>query len=182
MEHDSTWYLPIFSEDKWTLSLRTREGWVGDYGSSDFVPLEARFYAGGTYTVRGYDFRDIGPRETGLFVARRNDLFGFLDLLNVGNYQLDEFSVGGEATWITNVEVKYRLHKRISLFGFVDAGAVWRASDLFDLGDIRYSVGFGVGVFIPVLGPVRLDYGFPLNADKYQGNGKWHLNTTFLSF
>ncbi|HPO31494.1 MAG TPA: BamA/TamA family outer membrane protein, partial [Candidatus Hydrogenedentes bacterium] len=78
-EHDSTWYKSLGEKKKWVLSLRTREGVMTEYGDSDYVPLQDRFYAGGSNTVRGYRNRDIGPK------VREYWFWG------------DTFSVGGNA-------------------------------------------------------------------------------------
>jgi len=161
LEHDSTWYRPLGQEKKWILSFRAREGWADEYGSSDFVPMWARFFAGGSNTVRGYDNRDIGPK------VREFRWFG------------DREAVGGKLRLVNNLEVKYKLTEMFRLYAFADAGGVWRDSSDFDLGDLRYSVGLGFGVDIPKMGPVRIDYGFPLNPDDDQGSGRLHILTGF---
>ncbi|MBI4557591.1 MAG: outer membrane protein assembly factor BamA [Candidatus Hydrogenedentes bacterium] len=159
LEHDSTWYKALGEEKKWVLSFRAREGWANEYGSSDFVPIADRFFVGGTTTVRGYDQRDIGPKE------KQFILFG------------EKEAIGGELRLVDNLEMKYKLTEQFRLYAFVDAGGVWSTSSDFDLGDMRYSAGLGFGVDIPRLGPVRIDYGFPLNPDEDQGSGKLHLLT-----
>jgi len=159
LEHDSVWYHALGDEKKWVLSFRTREGWANEYGPSDFVPLSDRFFAGGTTTVRGYDTRDIGPKE------RRFFIFGHRD------------AVGGELRLLNNLEMKHKLTEQFRLYGFVDLGGVWATSSDFDLGDTKYSVGFGFGVDVPRLGPIRVDYGIPINPDSDQGHGRLHLLT-----
>ena len=44
-------------------------------------------------------------------------------------------------------------------------------------GDIKTAIGLGFGVDVPRLGPVRIDYGYPLNPDDDQGSGRIHLMT-----
>lgn len=161
VQHDSKWYFPITGDDRWVLMYRTREGFVQEYGDSDFVPLQDRLYAGGTATVRGYDSRDIGPQETGLF--------------GLG----ETVRVGGNLRLIQNLELRYKLNDMIRLYGFADAGGVWRDSGDFSLSDMRYSLGLGLGFDIPRMGPIRIDYGFPINPDDDQGNGRLHLMSGF---
>ncbi len=153
---DSTWYRGIDEEEKWILSFRTREGYVAEYGNSDYVPLTDKFYAGGTATVRGYKNRDIGP------TAKQFIFFG------------DDFPLGGNLLWVGNLEMKYKLTEQIRFYSFVDAGGVWDDNNI-DLGEIKYSVGLGIGMEVPRLGPIRVDYGFPLNPDEDQGSGRLHL-------
>lgn len=161
LEHDSTWYFPLGEKEKWVLSYRSRQGWVNEYGSSEFVPISERFFAGGTTTVRGYDNRDIGPKENRFLFWGGRD------------------SVGGKLRVVNNFETKYKLNERLRLYGFVDAGGVWATVDDFDASDIRYSAGLGIGVDVPMMGPIRIDYGIPINPDEDQGSGRLHLMTGF---
>lgn len=161
LQHDSTWYIPLDSERRWVASIRTREGWVTPYGGTDVIPLQERFFAGGTSTVRGYDNRDIGPQ------IRKYVFFG------------DKIRIGGELRWITNFEVRYKVTDILRLYTFVDSGGVWDDAGDFSLSDMRYSAGIGLGIEVPKLGPIRIDYGVPINPDEDQGGGRLHLTTGF---
>ncbi len=161
LDHDSTWYWSLDEESKWVLSYRSRQGIGFPFGDSDVIPLSDRYFAGGTSTVRGYDSRDIGPKRP---------RYGFIG---------DDESVGGELRLVNNVEVKYKASKFFRLYGFIDAGGVWLEPSDFGFGDMRYSAGIGIGFDIPRMGPIRLDYGVPLNADEDQGSGRFHLQGGF---
>ena len=161
IEHDTTWYHPLDKDQDWIFSLRARHGWVIPYGDSEDVPLQDRFFAGGTTTVRGYDHRDIGPKTR-----------GFL-------FWGDEYAIGGEFRILESVEVKYKVNELLRLYAFVDSGGVWSEVGDFSFGDIKYSAGLGIGFDVPRLGPFRLDYGVPINPDDDQGNGRLHLATGF---
>jgi outer membrane translocation and assembly module TamA len=80
---------------------------------------------------------------------------------------------------VQNLEVKYKWNKWFRLYSFVDAGGVWLEPSDFDLGDYKYGAGVGIGFDVPRMGPVRLDYGIPLNADDDQGSGRLHLTGGF---
>jgi len=163
-EQDSTWYHAFGETSKYVLSLRARHGIMSEYGSSDYIPLQERFYAGGTNTVRGYRNRDIGPK------VREYPL----------RWWSDYFAIGGNMRFIYNVELKYRVTDIFRIYGFTDAGAVWADSSDFDFGDFNYSVGVGLGVNVPMLGPVRVDYGYPLNPKDHQSeSGRLHMSTGF---
>lgn len=161
-DHDSTWFWSLTKDKKWVFSVRSRQGIGAPMGGSDVIPLADRYYAGGSSTIRGYDARDVGPKEKEFF-----GLFG------------DEESVGGEVRLINNLEIKYKASKWFRLYGFVDAGGVWLEPSDFDVGEMKYSVGVGVGFDVPMMGPIRLDFGFPLNPDDDQGSGKLHLQGGF---
>lgn len=160
LQHDSIWYKPLDPDKKWILSYRTREGIAWTYGGSDLVPLQDRYFAGGATTIRGYDTRDVGPK------VRRFIWFG------------DKEAIGGELRVLNTLEVKYKLTDIVRFYGFMDAGGVWLEPSDFDFGDVKYSIGVGLGFDIPRLGPMRFDYGFPLNPDGDQGSGRLHLQTS----
>jgi len=161
LEADSIWYLPLSKEEKWVMSLQLREGWMTTYGSSDYIPLQDRFYAGGSTTVRGYDTREIGPK------GKEYLFWG------------DSFALGGVLRAIGNLELKYRANDILRLYLFADSGGVWADTGDFSFGDFKHSVGLGMGFDIPRMGPIRVDYGFPINPDKDQGSGRLHLSTGF---
>ncbi len=161
IDTDTWWFYPLGDEERWIASWRGRLGWVNDYGEPGFVSLVDRYYLGGGATLRGYDTRDVGPQ------LRRFGFFG------------EEFRVGGELRAISNVEMKYKLTEQVRFYTFFDSGGLWPEAGDIDLGEVRYSVGIGVGVEVPRLGPIRIDYGIPLNADEDQGSGQLHFQTGF---
>lgn len=163
IEEDSIWFFPLDEDKKWILSFRTREGWVNEYGASEFVPISDRFFAGGTTTLRGYETGDVGPK------ALRPLFFGRL----MG----ERDSTGGELRLLQSLELKYKLTEKVRAYGFIDSGGVWETAGDFNYGDVKYSAGVGFGVFIPRMGPIRIDYGIPINPDEDQGNGRLHLQT-----
>jgi outer membrane protein insertion porin family len=165
LQHESIWYYGLKKFEKWAFSLRTREGIAASYGSSDFVPLSDRFYAGGSNTLRGYDSRDVGPKAK-----------TFQDI--GGNLIIDEQAIGGEFRFIGNLEAKYIVNDTLRMYIFGDAGGVWLEPEDIDTSDLRYSIGIGFGLQVPFLGPLRIDYGIPLNPDDDQGNGQLHLQTS----
>lgn len=161
-EHDMTWYHALSESGNWVMSYRSREGYGNTYsGSTPALPISHRFFAGGTSTVRGYESRSIGPE------IREFYFFG------------DDVPIGGELRLINNLEVKYKVSDLLRLYTFLDFGGVWEQASDFNFGDLRYSLGLGFGIDVPQLGPIRVDYGFPINPDDDQGSGRLHLTTGF---
>lgn len=161
-DHDSTWFFSLDEEKKWVFSYRSRQGVGSAMGGSEHIPLSSRYFAGGSTTIRGFDARDVGPKEKEIL-----GLFG------------DDVAVGGELRLLNTLELKYKASKWFRTYMFLDSGGVWLEPSDFDFGDMRYSVGLGIGFDIPMMGPIRLDYGFPLNPDDDQGSGKLHLQGGF---
>ncbi|HTU22646.1 MAG TPA: outer membrane protein assembly factor BamA, partial [Gemmataceae bacterium] len=112
----------------------------GQFGvSSSETPVYERFFAGGFTTIRGFQFRGVGPNENGYFVG------GDFMLLNSLEYQIP-------------VTAK----DNIFVVGFVDSGTV--SPRITDFDNYAVSVGFGIRFTVPMLGPVpiALDFGFPV--------------------
>ena len=149
---------------------RIRAGYAEPYGRSTEVPVENRYFLGGSNSVRGYEESGLGPRDAD------------------GNIE------GGAFLLLANVEIRYPLPyvSRWHFSGavFIDSGNVWAsASDLRGSGfrltssvdettvdDYRYGVGLGIRYNTPV-GPIRVDFGYPLNPDHYTNkNGTFYLS------
>lgn len=102
-----------------------------------------RLYAGGGGSVRGYGFREIGPRD-----------------------DLGEPS-GGRSVVELGLEARIRtgfMDGAVSVVPFIDAGSV-STSVTPDFSEIK--IGAGVGVrYYTGFGPIRVDVGVPLNPEE----------------
>ncbi len=144
-----TYYHTFF--EIFVLELKARGGVVKEYGDSDSVPIYERFFAGGATTIRGYKQRAVGPRDS--------------DDNNV--------AVGGRARAIGNVEITFPVFKNLIKGAvFYDIGTVTaRVQDITKADEYKAGAGLGVRVKTPI-GPVKLDWGYPLNDnwnDKKEG-------------
>ncbi|MFQ5680735.1 MAG: outer membrane protein assembly factor BamA [Candidatus Omnitrophota bacterium] len=138
------------------LEFRARLGLVKEYGSSDNVPIYEKFYVGGSYSIRGYKERKVGPLDN-----------------------VTDAPLGGEAMFVGNIEYTYPLMDVIKGAVFYDVGNVW--SKAGDLGSGGFKAGAGLGVRLKTpIGPVRLDYGFPLNDEPGEDKrtGKFHFSVS----
>ena len=151
---DSGWYIPLFWD---TVGfLHGRIGYIGDYDPDYKMPDWERFYLGGMNSVRGYDWRDISPREKD---------------------RGDEVKVGGNKMVQFNVEFVFPLAKEAGLTGvlFHDWGNAYDNGEDIDLGELRRSVGCGFRWYSP-MGPIRLEYGRILDDKQGQkGEGRWEF-------
>lgn len=118
------------------LRFDTVEAYSGD------VPMFDRFFLGGGRTVRGFEFRDGGPKAW-----------------NGGSH----VAVGGQTLWCATLEYAIPLVETIHFAVFTDIGAA--GEDFFDLGgDILWSAGCGLRLNLPGF-PIRLDLAFPITND-----------------
>ncbi|MGE3536998.1 MAG: outer membrane protein assembly factor BamA [Candidatus Tectimicrobiota bacterium] len=139
----STWHFPL--PEGLTGFIRGRFG-IGDGFAGKELPAAERYFLGGATSVRGFDFRDIGPKD-----ARGNPL-------------------GGTSFLQFNLEIGRSLGRILRLVTFLDAGNVYIAGNQFDFGDLRRSAGVGFRLITPV-GPIRLDYGFKLDRKRGESLG-----------
>ncbi|MDH3960425.1 MAG: outer membrane protein assembly factor BamA, partial [Desulfuromonadales bacterium] len=143
---------------KWdtVFSAHGQLGYVHDLGGdSEDVPIDERFFLGGIYSLRGFESREVGPR--------------------------DEFGdfIGGDTEAYFNFEYIFPLVKDLGLKGvtFFDVGNTWNSEDFWGEDDDafaswRYSAGAGIRWLSP-MGPMRFEYGFNLDARDYEDNGKF---------
>ncbi len=149
-----SYYIPL----KWksVLELRLRLGLVEAYGDSEKVPIFERFFAGGARSIRGYDERRVGPLDVNT-----------------------DDPIGGESLLVGNVEYTIPLIEFVKLAAFLDAGNVWARARDFASGDFKSGTGVGVRIKTPI-GPVNLDYGYPLNNEpgEEERSGKFYFSVS----
>ena len=150
LEQDYSRYFPLSA--KWVFSIHETTGYVTEYGRSDRVPIFERFFVGGSSTVRGYDERDIGPKSDDIF----------------------HDPIGGDVRFVTNLELGYSITDILRAYAFTDTGTAWWKIEDLDPSELKYSAGLGIGIKTPI-GPIRVDYGVPINPDEDQGHGRVHF-------
>jgi outer membrane protein insertion porin family len=110
-------------------------------GGSD-VPLWDRLYLGGANNLRGFKFRDVGPKD------------------DSGE------PIGGDTLARFTVEYTFPVIDKVRGAVFYDVGFVNQGEYSFNTSDINSDVGFGVRLDLPI-GPIRLDLGFPIQKDQF---------------
>jgi translocation and assembly module TamA len=131
-------YYAIDADSRFVLAGRARLGsLVGE--STEDLPANKRFYAGGGGSIRGYEFQTVGPLDA------------------------DDDPLGGRSLIELSAEVRTRITDEIGLVPFLDGGTVFdSAYPDFDE-TLRWAAGIGLRYFTGV-GPVRVDFAFPLNG------------------
>ncbi|EEF60407.1 outer membrane protein assembly factor BamA [Pedosphaera parvula] len=187
-EVKSAWYFKGFAKDH-VLEIVGRAG-VADrlYGSKD-LPFFERYYLGGQYSLRGYDYRGVGPRE-----ATQN------------GQQFEP--IGGDTYWMASAEYSIPIISRLRFAVFYDIGSVYALPYSFQTSQIHargpvipgaptplgafqdygvagsttaYSDNWGLGLRLDLpIGPLRLDYGIPIHHDIFNSNsGKFQFGVGF---
>lgn len=133
-------FIPTFDAYSQSLSVIARAGSITPFGQSDIVPFYDRFYLGGPDSLRGFDYRDVGPRDP-------DD---------------EDEAVGGNSYSMVSLEYGFRIAEPLGLVVFYDWGFVNK--DDFDFSMSDYADNWGVGARILLMGsPLKLDLGFPIN-------------------
>ncbi len=105
------------------------------------APVYERVFAGGFRSLRGFTFRGVSPTENNLHIG---GTFGFL---NTHEFQIP--LLANDKLWAV---------------AFCDHGTV---DDKYSLNNYRVSVGAGLRVVVPAMGPlpIALDFAVPLRRD-----------------
>lgn len=146
-------------------------------GLEGILPISERFFAGGSTTLRGFEFEGAGPRVVvapqGTFRNSKGDIV-----------TLNSFTIpfGGNALAITNLEARIPVTESIRVVPFYDGGNVFRSvGDIFKKREVsttdvfrqnlnaRWSntVGLGLRLKAPIGGEFAVDYGYLLNPPRF---------------
>ena len=153
------WYRDLTSTRYNILALKAKTGYQDTYGESKttdaHIPLNRRFFAGGSGSVRGWKARELGAM---------ND-----DLLELGGNFILEGSVEMRVNYMRGFG-KFLGLKLDNVWGvyFLDVGNVWSDLKSFAIRDVAVAAGVGFR-YESFFGPFRIDYGFRVYDPKGEG-------------
>ena len=141
-----TKYIPLFKKSSLALTAKTGVRIHGD------MPEVMAFGLGGPYSIRGFRMNGVGT---------------------------------GNAFWMASAELqtpipffdrfKYDILKNMRFATFIDGGRLYDStltSRLYDRPLKAASIGIGLRIYIPGVGPLSIDYALPLtHTGKYNPNG-----------
>jgi outer membrane protein insertion porin family len=120
-------------------------------GTGGTLPFYERFYLGGAYDMRGFDYNDVGAYDT-------------YDTSN-GNQPM-----GGMTYGYLSAEYTIKAADNLRFAAFYDYGLVNKSETDFSVGSANSDYGLGMRILLG--GAVmRLDFGFPLQTTKVPGTG-----------
>ena len=105
------------------------------------LPIFKHFFAGGDYSNRGYSYQ------------------------NVGKLDPNENPYGGLSMIDSTIEFEYKVYKDLSLATFFDFTMLDLQANSFT-NDFYNSIGVGGRYYTPI-GPLRVDFGFPLDDNGF---------------
>src|SRR5438477_1668428 len=127
---------------------------VSQWGNGNDVPIFERLYLGGSNNLRGFPFREVGPQDE------------------------NGEPLGGKSMWRTTIEWTFPIIEKARGAVFYDTGFVNSDQWSFGFNHIASDVGIGLRLDLPI-GPLRLDYGYPVMRDGYNGGGRFNFNVGY---
>jgi len=139
------------------------------------VPIFSRLYLGGSNNLRGFDYRDLGPKDK------------------------NGEPIGGQSMARATVEFTFPIVEKARGAFFYDVGFVNADPNDFSLHNVTattippdpnrdpkfrtfYNLGSDVGIGLRLnlpIGPLRLDYGIPIDKAGTSGGGKFNFNVGY---
>lgn len=145
-------YFSLFSSKVNVLAAKFKTGYIFAHrGDISLIPLNQRFYSGGSNSLRGWQARDLVPAST----------------LNLDNLNSEDFEAvlfrgvtpGGFFQLESSVEARLRLLDKIGSAVFVDFGNTWNDYKDFEFKEVAVAIGFGLRYYSD-FAPIRIDFGF----------------------
>jgi outer membrane protein insertion porin family len=126
---------------------------ANQWGSGTEVPIFERLFLGGSNNLRGFPFREVGPQQNGE-------------------------PTGGQSMARATIEWTFPIIEKARGAVFYDTGFVNSSAWSFGFNNIASDIGVGLRLDLPI-GPLRLDYGYPLQRDGYHGGGHFNFNVGY---
>src|SRR6478672_2266651 len=127
---------------------------VSQWGSGNQVPIYERLFLGGSNNLRGFPYREVGPQDE------------------------NGEPVGGQSMARTTIEWTFPIIEKARGALFYDMGFVNSSAWSFGFNHMASDVGIGLRLDLPI-GPLRLDYGYPVMRDGYHGGGHFNFNVGY---
>ena len=156
MEAKGSYYISFF--DKAIVAMvGAKIGTVSCFDRSDDVPVFERYFMGGSDSLRGFEYRSVGPTHRGE-------------------------NVGGQTMLLLTSEISHPIWGPVRGAAFIDVGNAWRNSYSMGFSGINIGAGYGLRIKIPQLNvPIKLDLAYPVlnNQDNESSKVRIHFNVGF---
>jgi outer membrane protein insertion porin family len=127
---------------------------VSQWGAGNQVPIYERLFLGGSNNLRGFPFREVGPQDE------------------------NGEPTGGQSMARTTIEWTFPIIEKARGALFYDMGFVNSDAWSFGFNHMASDIGIGLRLDLPI-GPLRLDYGYPVMRDGYHGGGHFNFNVGY---
>jgi outer membrane protein insertion porin family len=135
-------------------AIASVDTWGDGYRDGNFVHIYDRLFLGGSNDLRGFDFHDVSPRD------------------------INGEPLGGKSLARFTVEYTIPIIEKARFAMFYDTGFVNAPSWDFSTNHLVSDFGVGLRLDLPI-GPLRIDYGIPIQKDIYKSDGQFHFNVGY---
>ena len=151
VEASKYWHLPWDT----ILLVNAEVAGVDRWGDqTKLVKIYDRLFLGGSNNLRGFDFRDVGPKD------------------------LNGEPLGGQSMARATIEWTFPIVEKARGALFYDTGFVNTDPWDYNFNNVASDIGFGLRLDLPI-GPLRVDYGIPLQQAGNHGSGKFNFNVGY---
>ena len=151
VEASKYWHLPWDT----ILLVNAEVAGVDSWGDqTKLVKIYDRLFLGGSNNLRGFEFRDVGPKDE------------------------DGEPLGGQSMARVTVEYTFPIIEKARGAIFYDTGFVNTNPWDYNFNNVASDIGFGLRLDLPI-GPLRLDYGIPIQQAGNHGSGKFNFNVGY---
>ncbi|MEG8946852.1 BamA/OMP85 family outer membrane protein [Rosettibacter firmus] len=155
-------YFPVYNSSMNSLGMKFKIGQIFTYrGDKSNIPLNQRFYAGGSNSVRGWNTRQLVPQQE------------LMPIENINQISLEDLEAilekgaptGGFFLIEGSIETRNRLFGNIGSVMFIDYGNTWNDYKIAKLNEIALAGGVGLRYYSD-FAPIRIDFGIKLYDPK----------------
>src|SRR5437588_2619404 len=151
VEASKYWHLPWDT----ILLVNAEVAGVDSWGDqTKLVKIYDRLFLGGSNNLRGFEFRDVGPKDE------------------------DGEPLGGQSMARATIEWTFPIVEKARGAIFYDTGFVNTNPWDYNFDNVASDIGFGLRLDLPI-GPLRVDYGIPLQQAGNHGSGKFNFNVGY---
>ncbi len=184
LEATAAQWIPIMDCGKQVFLIGGSTGTIMPYGHKKIFFFD-KFFLGGPDTLRGFEFREVGPKERAVEFHHHKHH----GKKKKGHRHKDRHlyykkrtrhwePVGGDTFARLTLEYSIKILDTTRFVVFYDWGFV--NSGALDWSPGSYNDDWGVGLrFFILNAPMRLDWGFPIKGDKHNAKKKMRFNFSF---
>lgn len=165
------WYKDLSRTKFNILAVKLKAGYQDKYGESKLnhnisIPLNRRFFAGGSGSVRGWKNRELGSMLQSEIPLGGNFLFEGNTELRINHMR------GFGKLWILNLENLWAVY-------FLDYGNLWNNFKDVNIKDVAIASGVGIR-YDTFVGPVRFDFGMRVYDPMEIAGKRWFYQKIFF--
>jgi outer membrane protein insertion porin family len=151
VEASKYWHLPWDT----ILLVNAEVAGVDAWGDqTKLLKIYDRLFLGGSNNLRGFEFRDVGPKDE------------------------NGEPLGGQSMARVTIEYTFPIIEKARGALFYDTGFVNTNPWDYNFNNVASDIGFGLRLDLPI-GPLRVDYGIPLQQAGNHGSGKFNFNVGY---